>query len=513
MKSRGEKALINTAVFGLYQVVYFICGLILPRYVLSYFGSDYNGVVSSITQFLNFITILQFGIAGSTRFALYKVLADKDVNGISGIVNATEKYMRKIGLILLAYIGVLAFVYPYIASTSLPALETGLLVLIVGASSFSQYFFGVTYQILLTADQRLYVYHAIATIATALNTVIAVAMMKTGQNIFIVKTGSAVIFILVPVLLSLYVRKTYKIDKAVPPNKTGLNGRWDVMWHSIANIIHENTDLVVLTVFADTRTVSVYTVYYLVINGLYKILSIFTSSLEGAFGNMFAKKEKETAYRNFEFYEFFMCMFVSVVFSCALVLIVPFVKIYTKEINDVNYIEPLFAAVAVTAQMVMCLRQPYLTVVRAAGHYKQTKNGAIVEAGLNIVLSVVLTRLLGIAGVAIGTLAANIFRTLQFAFYLKKSILNRPLKKPMFMMILTAFNVAMVCLISQKIFSFIFIDSWRTWVLAGIICFTVSCVITGLTAVVCCREKLVLTIDVIKRIVVIKQKNRGGKQT
>ena len=191
---------------------------------------------------------LPFIYAGSTRFALYRVLADNDIKGVSGIIRATEKYMRKVGLVLLAYIGILSFIYPYISSTSIPAFEAGLLVVIVGASSFSQYFFGITYQILLTADQRQYVYHIIATVATVLNTVIAVILMKNGQNIFIVKLGSAVIYVLVPIVLSLYVRRKYKIDRSVPVDKTGLKGRWDVMWHSVANIVHNNTDLVVLTV-------------------------------------------------------------------------------------------------------------------------------------------------------------------------------------------------------------------------------------------------------------------------
>lgn len=501
MKTRSQKAFTNTLVLGMYQLVYFVCGLILPRYFLLYFGSDYNGISSSITQFLSFISILQFGIAGSTRFSLYKVLANNDIKGISGIINATEKYMRKIGIILLVYIGVLAFVYPYIASTSIPAFEIGLLVLIIGASTFSQYFFGITYQILLTADQKLYIYNIIATIATILNTVLAVILMKTGNNIFIVKAVSSLIFVLVPVILAFYVRKNYQIDKTVPPDKTALKNRWDVMWHSVANIVHDNTDLVVLTLFADVKLVSVYTVHYLVINGLYKILSIFTSSLEAAFGNMFAKKEIKTAYKNLEFYEFFMCAFVSVVFSCALVLIVPFVKLYTKEINDINYTEPLFAAIAVIAQMVMCIRQPYLTVVRAAGHYKQTRNGALAEAGLNIVISVIFTHFFGIIGVAIGTLAANLFRTLQFAFYLRNNIIDRPIKKPLFMMAWTSFNVIAVSLISQPVLKSISVDSWFKWILAGVICCIISVAVTTVTSIICCRKSVKMSLSLVRRIV------------
>ncbi len=487
----------------------FVCGLVLPRLFLVSFGSDYNGVINSVAQLLNFITVLQFGIAGSTRFALYKVLADNDVKGISGIVVATEKYLRKIGFVLLAYIGVLALVYPYFASTSISAFDAGMLVLIVGASTFSQYFFGITYQILLTADQKLYIYNFIAIIATVTNTVVAVILMKSGQNIFVVKLGSAIIYFLVPVILSFYVKKSYKIDKTVPQDKTAIKSRWDVMWHTIANIVHENTDLVVLTVLTSTKQVSVYTVYYLVINGIYKVLSIFTNSLEAAFGNMFAKKEKDTAYKSLEIYEFFMCSFVSVVFSCALFLIVPFVRLYTNQVTDVNYIEPAFAIVAVTAQMIMCLRQPYLTVVRAAGHYKQTKNGAFVEAVLNIVVSVVLTYFFGIVGVAIGTLVANLFRTLQFVIYLKKNIVDRPIVKPLLMMLWTAINVVSMYFISTVALKTINVDSWYDFIIAGISSFAIASVVTVLTSLFFCRKNLYMITAMAKKML----KKRKGKKS
>lgn len=141
LKTRGQKALINTLTLGIYQVVYFVCGLILPRYILTYFGSTYNGVVSSITRFLGFISILNMGIAGPTRVALYKALAESNQDRISGIVNATQRYMRKVGCVLLLYIGAMVFVYPCLANTEIPNTEIALLVLILGAQSFATYFF------------------------------------------------------------------------------------------------------------------------------------------------------------------------------------------------------------------------------------------------------------------------------------------------------------------------------------------------------------------------------------
>ena len=504
-ESRGQKALINTAVLGVYQFVYFLCGLILPRFLLLEFGSEYNGAVSSITQFLNFISVLQLGIAGATRFSLYKVLAEKDIKGISGIVNATEKYMRKIGLVLIAYIGVLVFAFPKFANTNLPTGEIALLVLIIGASTFSQYFFGITYQILLAADQRQYFYYSIATVATILNTIIAVILIKLGQSIFAVKAGSALIFVMVPVMLSVFVKKRYSIDKSVPQNKAGIKGRKDVMWHSIANIVHDNSAMIALTLCADVKTISVYTVHCLVINGLYKILSIFTNSLEAGFGNMFAKSENKTAYKNLEHYEFFMCAFVSVVFSCALVLIVPFVKIYTKGVNDVDYIQPVFAYVAVIAQMIMCIRQPYLTVVQAAGHYKQTRNGAFVEAALNVIISLVATYFLGIVGVAIGVLVANSVRTFQYMLYLKSNILNRPLRKPLLMLMWTALNVIIIFSLGTICIKFMVLDFWAQWIMAGMISVVIALSITLLFSFVFCKSQLCFFLCMVKRILFKKK--------
>lgn len=505
MKSRGQKALINTVVLGIYQLTHFVCGLILPRFYLLHFGSEYTGISSSITQLLSFITVLQFGIAGSTRFALYKVLANGDNRGVSGVVNATQNYMRKIALCLLGYIGILALVYPYIADTTISAFDVSLLVLIIGASSFARYFFSITYQILLTADQRLYIYNGIATISTILNTVIAAVLMKVGCNIHLVKLGSALIFVASPILMSLYVRKTYKIDKTVPHDKTALKNRWDVMWHSLANIVHNNTDLVVLTVLTNVKYVSVYTVHYLVVNGLFQLFSVFTNSLEAAFGNMFAKGESKTAYKNLELYEFFTAGFVSVVFSCALALIVPFVQLYTAGVTDVNYTVPAFAAIAVIAQMVMSVRQPYLTIVRAAGHYKQTRNGAIAEAVINLTTSIVLTYFLGIIGVAIGTLIANLFRTLQFATYLRKNIINRPLRKVLLSMAWVTFNTTVIFFLSQLVLKVITIHSWFTWVLAGAVCFVIAAIVTVITALLFYRKQFVSMLNMGKRMLTKKK--------
>jgi peptidoglycan biosynthesis protein MviN/MurJ (putative lipid II flippase) len=66
-------------------------------------------------------------------------------------------------------------------------------------------------------------------------------------------------------------------------------------------------------------------------------------------------------------------------------------------------------------------------MVLAAGHYKQTQWSAIIEAMINVIVSVVLVKRFGLAGVAVGTLVAMLYRTSYLAWYLSKDILCRKL--------------------------------------------------------------------------------------
>ena len=50
-----KKAFRNTICQLLLEAITAACGLILPRLILSYFGSTYNGIIQSISQFISCI--------------------------------------------------------------------------------------------------------------------------------------------------------------------------------------------------------------------------------------------------------------------------------------------------------------------------------------------------------------------------------------------------------------------------------------------------------------------------
>lgn len=67
----------NTISGLLLQVVTVLCGFILPRAILKIYGSGVNGLINSITQFLQMIAFAELGMGAVAQSALYKPLAEK----------------------------------------------------------------------------------------------------------------------------------------------------------------------------------------------------------------------------------------------------------------------------------------------------------------------------------------------------------------------------------------------------------------------------------------------------
>lgn len=423
-KSRTQKAVVNFAVSAASEIAALLVGLIVPRLILTNFGSVYNGITHSISQFISYIAIMKAGIGAATKAALYKPLAENNNQDISAIVIATQKFMRKIASIFFIFVLCFACVYPLLVN-DFDWLFTATLIIIISISTFAEYYFGFSNEMLLIADQKEYICSFMSIVVTILNGIVSVVLINSGFNIHIVKLGATVVASIKPIFLHFYVKNRYKINKNVVASEDMLTQRWDAFAHEIAGFVRTNSDVVILTMFSNLLEISVYTVYHYVTENIKKVITIVTSSFAGAFGNMFAKDEKELIEENLCIYELIVYSMVSVIYSVTLVMIVPFVILYTKDVNDVDYIRPMFAIVLTLGSAFECYRLPYKTMIKVVGHFKQTRKGAIFEAIINVVISTICVIKFGMIGVAIGTLCAMLVRTIEFAYYCSKNIVQR----------------------------------------------------------------------------------------
>ena len=424
-----KKLLYNTLTSLLYQIVAIICGFILPRCFLVVYGSEVNGLVASITQFLSFISLMDLGISAVVKASLYRPLEERNDYLISAIMVSAKKFYTKIITIFIVYIAFLCFLFPLAINSSFDSFFTITLIIAMSINLIGQYYFGIVNQTIIDADQRLYINSTLQIVTLILNTAISVVLMLNFEvSVQVVKLVSSLIFLVRPLYLLRYVKNHYHIDYSITYKEEPIKQKWNGIYQHIASVILNNTDVVVLTFFSTLANVSIYNVYSLVVLGVKNIVLSLTSGIQSKMGHMLANERYEELNRFFDKMEFIMHVVIIFFFSATAVLIIPFMEVYTEGVKDANYILPTFGLLITLSQLFYCIRLPYSQLVLAAGHFKETQLSAIIEVMINVVLSIILVWNFGLVGVTIGTIAAMAFRTIYYVLYISKNILYRPFR-------------------------------------------------------------------------------------
>lgn len=403
-----------------------LSGLILPRIIIGTFGSELNGMVSSITQFLSFISLLEGGLGAVVLAELYKPINDKDDNQIKSILCSSQKFFSKLAFIFVIYTVVLSIVYSYIFQTDYSFGFVCSLVYILSFTTLVQYLFAITFKLLLQAQQKIYIVNIVSTATVLINLILSVILIHIFPSIHLIKLCSAFAFLLQPIVFKFFVEKKFRNLKSnESKNNYIISNRWDGFAQNLAHFVNLNTDIVVITLFLSLADVSVYTVYLLPITALRSIISSMTNSYQSALGKYYAQGEKDLLKTNFEKFNRFNLSITIAMFGTCLILIVPFVSLYTQNIHDANYYQPIFAILITVANMFFCIREPFRFLVLAAGKFKETNFGAVMEVIINLALSLILITRYSLIGVAIGTLIAVVYRFVYLIVYLKKNVLQK----------------------------------------------------------------------------------------
>ena len=508
-KNRTKRVVLTIGTSLLSEGVALVCGLILPKMILTTFGSDYNGITQSISQFISYISLMKAGIGGATAVALYKPLAENDTKEISEVLYSTEKFMRKISMVFLLFVIGLSIVYPIFIVQEYDWFFTASLIFIISISTFGQYYFGFTYQTLLSADQKDYITTSLEILTTILNTIVAVILMNHNMSLHMVKLGSSLVNLITPLFLYFYCHKKYHLMK-VKPTEDKIPQKWDAAAHEVASFINNNTDVVILTLFSTLSEISVYTVYHYVIANLKKIVTRFTVGFGAAVGDMYARGEIEAMHKNLGIFELLIYSFTSILYSVALVMMIPFVYVYTSGVTDADYIRSVFSLLLILGGVFNCFRVPYRAITIAAGHYRQTRNGAIMEAVINIVVSVVGVVLFGIEGVALGTLCAMAFRTMQYVIYLSNNIMYRKISYFVKHAVICFGIIAAVHIISRLYMPVIF-NGWKMWISYAVINTLIAIFLTLATDYIFYKEDLYNFVTKIINIF-IRRKKKAEEQ-
>lgn len=419
-------AVINFAASLTYQLVNLLVGLILPKYYTEIFGSIYNGLNSSIAQIMSLLSVLQFGISAVSIQQMFKYIIKGDKAMISAIYWDAGKQYRKMGCIFLAIILPITAIYPFILQDDLPYRIVASFLLLRIISSAMEYFFQAKYSVILIAHNKSYAIYIVNTILLVIITLLQLLVLATVQNILLYQSVAVAVTVLRLVIVSGYVRRCFPfltqstVGDYRPPKESG---RKDVLISEIAGMVIDSTDLLVLSILSGLVNASIYSVYNYVTTGLGNILSSCREAVFAGIG--------QTYYSNFKGFQKRMASFESVylylifsLYTTAIVLFRPFIEVYTAHM-DAKYYYTGLPVMFILARMLVNFRIPSIVAVNTAGHFKQVKYYAVIEAMINLGVSLTLVKPFGIYGVLIGTVAGALFRTPVLIHYASKYILLR----------------------------------------------------------------------------------------
>lgn len=465
---RTSKFVLNSASTALLQVVTMVAGFITPRFLLMAYGSDVNGLISSINQFITYFNLVEAGLSSAAVYSLYKPIAENNHGKINRIVTAARNFYIKSGFIFVGLVFILAIVYPWITHTEVLDHQTiFLLVLVLGVNGALEFFTLAKYRALLTADQKTYVISFASIVYTILNTVIVVVMSMLRVNILTLRVVALLSIFARSMILFVYIKLNYKfIRYDADPDYAAMDKRWSALYLQIVQTVQNASPAVLITLFSTLKMVSVYSVYNMVMSGINGIMSVFSTGVSAGFGELLVKDDRRAftkAYRDFEYLYYVMA---SVVYGVTLATILPFVHVYTHGVTDVEYTNLYFALLFVLNGVFYNLKTPQGMLVIAAGLYKETRIQSTIQAAILLVGGVILGFKFGLIGVMAASCLSNLYRCIDLLFFIPKTVTHLSLGPTFKNMIEMLFMVAAIAIVSHFIFS-TWPGSLLTWLLYG----------------------------------------------
>lgn len=465
----AKRGIINILSNILRQLISLALGIIVPRLVLVSLGSESNGLLNTVNQVFAYVALLEAGVGTASLQALYGPVARQDKNTISSILSATNHFYKRTGAVYFIIVLVLTCVFPITFESELSRGTIMLVVFFSGMPGVINYYFQGKFKILLQAEGKDYISTNLATIINVLTNVSKIILLMNGFDVVALQLMYLIFNLAQMIYIATYVRRHYKwLNIKAVPDYNSISQSKNVLVHQVSGVIFNNTDTLLLTYFGGLKVVSVYSMYSM----LFGIIDNTITNFIGAnfiLGQTFQTDRK----RYLQLHDVFEVYYTTLTFCLFCItntFILPFMELYTVGVNDINYLDTVLPYLFITTYLLSRSRTASMQAINYAKHFKQTQWHAVVEAIINIAVSLLFAWKFGIHGVLIGTIAALLFRSNAMILYASKNVLNR---SPWITYRRWLLNLALfigVTVAAKYIFSFIALDSYLKIIFWAVIC-------------------------------------------
>lgn len=479
VKSRTKNSLINIVMSFLNQFTNLILSFISRTIFIKFLGVEFLGINGLFSDVLTLLSMADLGFNTAMVYSFYRPIAENNTKKITALINFYKRIYRIIA-INITIIGIL--ITPFIdklvnTPNNIPLLKLYYLISLAGV--VISYLFVYKTSIII-ADQRNYIITKINIIVNFIKTIMQIVILILFKNYSL--------FLLIN-LFGNFINNYIASKKAVKlyPYINGdevlerkekreiYTNIKSIFVYKLSSLLINATDNTIISVIIGTITVGIYSNYLLIVNKALAIIQVIFASLTASIGNVIIKEKNNKKYEIFKATQSISCIICGIVVSSFCILINDFVRIWLGDQYVFNYIVIL----AITLNLYLsCILQPLWTYREATGLYMKTKYIMFIAAIINLILSIILGKILGIAGVLFASAISRLTTYFWYEpFLLFKDYFDVSIKKfytPIIInFLIVIFNICFVYTILSKIN----VNSWKVLILKGSICLIFSSVI------------------------------------
>ncbi|MBP3568930.1 MAG: nucleotidyltransferase family protein [Lachnospiraceae bacterium] len=414
-KSRTEYSARNTTVAMSARIIAILLGFCTRVVFTHTLSEEYVGINGLFTDILNVLALSELGIGTAITYALYKPIAEKDIEKQKSLMRLYKQFYRVVALIVLAA-GLLVIPFMDLLIKNETQVENlTFLYLLYLANSVISYLL-VYKRTLIEAYQLSYIGVLYQTAFLVIQNVVQMLVLVTTQNFTLFLTILIGCTLLNNLCVSQKANRMYPFlkEKQVQPlekeEKQGIYQNIRAMlMHKVGNVVVNNTDNLLLSSLVGIVSVGMYSNYYLVIGSVRQVLNQAFQGITASVGNLGVEESRERVQRIFETAFFIGQWMFGFAVICLFELLTPFVElsfgyqyIFDEGITFVLCLNFYFTG----------MRQATLVFRDSLGLFWYDRYKSLVEALINLAVSIVLGLRFGVIGIFIGTLCSTLLTSL-----------------------------------------------------------------------------------------------------
>ena len=414
-EGRMKKSATNIVFGYLNQILSLVLSFVSRTVFVYYFGAEYLGLNGLFTDVLGLLSLADLGFGTAMVYSFYKPLAAGDEKKIAALTTFYRRVYWIIGSTV-AVLGIAVYpLLPYLINLDTQIPNVGLYYFLALANVVLSYVC-VYKTSVLTADQKGFMLSRISMLVSTVATAVQVLVMVLTRNYILYLVLGVVMSLGYNLLASHRAQKEYpylrqRVELSREERKGILGTIGSVFLYKLFSVLMNATDNLLTSVLVGTVVVGYYSNYHMLQDKLAVLYTLIFTSMTASVGNLIVTEKEDKRYEVFDCQQSLSFMICSVVVPCYVILINDFIGIWLGA----QYVLDGVTVAAIGLNMYLsCVLQPLWTYREASGLYRRTKYVMLLCAVLNLILSVILGKLWGLAGILI---ASNVARLVTYIWY------------------------------------------------------------------------------------------------